>query len=293
MKEEIEKTRKLVGAIRKEQLRYVDSYVGEDIVLFMPTAGACFYALTPEHSHPSYMFVLAFNNQTSFQIKNKILSAVPGRVFALSPDIVHHELPSDSPPRYIAVFINKDLFEKQLSQYPSGTNLILNGEFYNIEHALHPLLKRFMIEADNDLPGSGSILHALSIEICHCLIRGILNINSTRDRVSSRMEIDRVIEYLHSHLDKKISIDEASKIAYMSPSHFSRIFKKETGMSLMNYLNKIRMDRVKKLLLGEDASITEVALACGFNSPSYLSACFNKEFKMSPSEYKKSISDKT
>jgi AraC-like DNA-binding protein len=289
MQDDLEKIRKLVGKISKEQLRYVDCFIGEGIGLFMPVGGACFYALTPQHSHPSYMFILPFNDQTSLKIDEKLITATPGKIFALSPDILHHEVPSDSPPRYIAIFINKEFFENQLCRYPVKQDNSFRGDSYEMSPNLLLLLKKFMIETDNKMPGYETVLHALSLEICHSIIRSIFQFAPANDRISSRMEIDRVIEYLHSNIDKKISVKEMAKIAHMSTSHFSRIFKKETGNSPMDYLNRIRMARVKKLLLAGDRSITEIALECGFNSPAYLSACFYRKYKMSPSDYQKGL----
>jgi AraC-like DNA-binding protein len=286
---DLKKISKLVGAITKEQLRYVDSFMEENIGIFMPVGGPCFYALTPMHSHPSYMFVLPFNDQTYINIDGKIITAKHGKLFALSPDIVHHECPSDYPPRYIAIFIDKGFFEKQLSRYPIKQDIVFHGESYDVTLNLLPLLKRFMIEADNKMSGSEAVLHGLGLEICHTIARGIFNFIPANDRISSRMEIDRVIEYLHSNLDKKITVEGMAKIAYMSPSHFARIFKQEIGKSSIDYLNQIRMERAKKLLLAGDKSITEIALECGFNSPSYLSACFYKKNKITPSEYQNTL----
>jgi hypothetical protein len=58
VKNDLDTIRRLVGVVTKEQLRYVDCFVSEEIALFMPMGGPCFYALTPEHTHPAYMFIL-------------------------------------------------------------------------------------------------------------------------------------------------------------------------------------------------------------------------------------------
>lgn len=285
VKEEIDIIRRLVGKVTIEQLRYVDSFVGDDIGLFMPVGGACFYALTPEHSHPSYMFILHFDDQTAMKLGGRTITAQSGKMFALSPGIAHQELPSDFPPRYIAVLMDRNFFNNQIKQYPLNGKIFLQGEFYAVNVNLLPLLKRFMIEAANKMPGSGSVLQALGLEICHSIIRSILNLKTGNDRISSRIEIDRVVKYLHSNLEQKIAVEDMAGIARMAPSHFSRIFKKETSRTPMDYLNHIRMERVKKFLLAGDKSLTEIAIECGFGSSSYLSACFYKKFKISPSSY--------
>jgi len=284
--EELGKIRGLIGDATGEQLRYVDSFVTREIGLFMPVGGACFYALTPEHSHPAYMFVLHFDDQTSVKLNGRIITARPGKIFSLSPGIAHQELPSDVPPRYIAILIGKSFFERQLSFYPLIREIYFEGEFHNVASNLIPLLNKFMIEADNSVPGCEAVLHGLGLEISHSIIRGIFGVRAAEDRISGRVEIGRVIEYIHAHMHTKITIEKMAEIACMSSSHFSHVFKAETGKTPLGYLNEVRMRRVKKLLIAGDRSITEIALECGFGSSSYLTASFYKRFKITPSNFK-------
>ncbi len=264
----------------------MDCFVADEIALFMPVGGPCFYARTPEHTHPGYMFILYFNDQIAVRLDRKTLSGRPGRVFALSPGIPHQELPTDEPPRYIGMLISKRLFEKHYGLYSRKKPDVFNGVFIDPGEGLLPLLKRFMIEADSGLPGRRAMLAALGVEICHSLIRAIVKAPAAKTRISDRVEVGRAIEHVHSHLDEKITVELMASAARLSPSHFSRIFKAETGKAPMEYVNDFRLERAKKLLLAGDRSVTEIAVECGFGSPSYLSACFQKEYKMTPREYR-------
>ena len=279
--------RRLVGAVTKEQLKHVDCFVARELALFMPVGGACLYARTPEHTHPTYMFVLPFNEQLSTNINGRVLPGRPGKVFALSPDIPHQELPTDSPPRYIAVMISKRFFAKHYRFYSRKEAPVFPGSFFDPDDGLLPLLKRFMIETERGAAGSEAVLDALGVEICHSLIRAIVKAPAAKTRVADRVEIGRVIEYLFSHLGDKITIDVLADVAHLSPSHFSRVFKDDIGKAPMEYVQDLRLERAKKLLLAGDRTITEIALECGFNSSSYLSSCFHKHYKMTPSEYLK------
>jgi AraC family transcriptional regulator len=289
VKNQLSNIRRLVGEIKKEQLRYIDCFVADEIALFMPVGGPCFYALTPEHTHPAYMFVLNFNEQVVVRLDGKKIPGKPGKVFALSPDLPHQELPSDLPPRYICVLISKRFFEKHYGLYSRKKLEVFRGTFLDPGEGFPHLLKRFMIEAEGRTTGSGAVLGALSVEICHALIRTIIKAPVARGRIADRVEVNRVIEHLHSHLDDKITIDLMASVAHLSPSHFARVFKKETGKAPMEYVQNLRLERAKKLLLAGDKTMTEIALDCGFGSPSYLAACFQKEYKMSPKEYRKNV----
>lgn len=192
--------RRLVGEVSEEQLRHVDCFTGRSMGIFMPAGGACFYALTPEHTHPAYLFVVPFNDRGTVVIGGRPVTPEPGKIQALSPDIPHHELPADLPPRYLALIIGRELFEGELAHYRPDGELRFTGELYPYGPELLPLLRAFMQEADNTLPGREGVLAGIEMQLCHLVIRTVLAVSSGLDRVSRRLEIDRVIEHLHAHL---------------------------------------------------------------------------------------------
>ncbi|MCX8128829.1 MAG: AraC family transcriptional regulator [Clostridia bacterium] len=282
----IEKIRNLVGDITEDQLRHVDCFVGDKIAMFMPVTGPCLYSISPLHTHPSYMFVLSFDNTTVVKIHGNTIRSEQGKLSALSPGIPHQELNDGFTSRYIAIFIDKELFEGELGEY-INKNIVFPGEYYKAPEALLPRLRSFMIEADNNMPGQKTLLYTIGLEICHTIIRSVLNLNHAHDRVSYRLEIDKVIHYLHNNYNRRISVNELSKIANMSLSHFSRVFKKETGQSVLDYLLELRFERARKMLTHENMPITQIAMECGFGSSAYLCSGFKKRYNLSPLEYKK------
>lgn len=165
------------------------------------------------------------------------------------------------------------------------SNVYFNGDFIPEPPSFLHNIKEFMLEVDNDMLGAQSIIHATNLKICHSLIRSMLHLEHKQDKITHRLEIDKSIEYMHSNLDQKITVESLAKTAHMSPSYYSRTFKKETGQSCISYLNQIRLERVKRLLIEGDKSITEIALDCGFNSSAYLSSSFYRQYKLSPTEY--------
>lgn len=290
-KEKLHEIKRLVGEASKEQLRYVDSFVSEKMALFMPVGGACFFALSPLHSHPAYMFVLHFDDRTSLRLGRRAIRPGHGNLFALSPDIPHHELPTEGAPRYIAVFIEKGFFERVFQEYRSKPPFF-NGELFEATPNIVPLLKGFMVEADGRLPGRDSALYGLGVSICHALIRNVLGVCPNNDRITARVEISRAIEHMHANISEKLTLKRLSTAARMSPSHFSHVFKEETGRSPLEYLSMTRMELVKKLLLAGEKSLTEIAFDCGLKSPAYLSASFRKSFGISPSGYLKRLKNR-
>ena len=283
------KIQEIVGSISEGQLINVDCYVAESVGIFMPVSGPCYYAVSPAHTHPSYMFILMFDDVTQIIINCETIPAQYGKVFALEPNIEHHEVYSNNTPKYIAVMIDSHFFKTQLSDYNINYDNKIEYGYYEPSSSLINLLKKFMIESSSNIPGSGKIMEALSLEICHNLIRSIINISVEQDTISDRLEVSQAITFIHTHIDEKITVNQIAQEVNMSASHFSRIFKREMGLSPLAYLLNTRLDRVKKLLVSSNKTITQIALESGFNSSAYLATAFMKKYNMSPSSYKRKL----
>lgn len=283
--DELGRIQRLVGPITEEQLRYVDCYIGNEVGVFMPSAGPCFFAISPEHVHPAYMFILPFDEETRMVVDGSTMMTSPGKIAALSPGIRHHEVFSGTTPRYIAVFIDDSFFNAQLKEYKIDSDHRFVNECYPPSPQLLPLLRLFMTEADGMGHGAEAVLHGLALGICHHIIRSVFEIPEQPDRIAERIEIGKTLEHIHIHLGRKLSVAELAGVAHMSVSYFTRVFKQETGETPLAYLKRVRMDRVKKLLMAGGKSITEIALECGFGSSAYLSASFGRMYGMTPTDY--------
>lgn len=284
---DLEKIEKLLGPIRKGALNNTDSFISDKMAMFMPVSGFCDYAVTDMHSHPSYHFVLTFSDQVMFKVGSKDVVIEPQKVLMISPNVLHKEILGSHFPRYIVIYIDKQFFQEQMKQYSIKSTFDFDYSFIPVPPNFLTMIKEFMVEVDNQIPGWESVSFASNLKICHYLIRSMLNLEQKQDKVTQRLEINKTIEYMHSNLHEKITLEDLSKIANMSPSYFARTFKKETGQSSIGYLNQIRLERVKRLLLEGDKAITEIALECGFGSSAYLSSCFYNQFKISPTDYRK------
>lgn len=98
--------------------------------------------------------------------------------------------------------------------------------------------------------------------------------------------INRVIDYVNGHLEKTFSLDELASIAHFSSFHFHRIFVAVTGESVNFFTNRVRLEKTARLLKFSSHSISEVAMECGFSSPSTFSRAFKQYFGISPSAYR-------
>ena len=284
---ELDIIRSLVGEVSPEQLRFVECFVGHRLALFVPAVGPCFYAVTPDHTHPAYSFFLTFDDQTQIAAGGELFRSEPGKVMAVDPGAVHHETESDKPPRYIGIFVEREYFDGELSLYPTIRQQPFAFRSFAPGPELITLLKEFMKEADGRLPGRDALLDAIGIRIVHSIIRAAFSAPAGTDRIGDRLEIHRVIEHLHRHYEEKLTVADLARVAAMSEAHFSRVFRRETGHPPLDYLIRLRLQKARLLLMAGDESITEIAIRCGFATPSHFADCFQRHFGSTPSAYRK------
>ncbi len=101
--------------------------------------------------------------------------------------------------------------------------------------------------------------------------------------------IKRTIEYINENIHTKIKVDDISGKLHINPSYLSSKFKKETGISIPNYINKQKINEAKKLLAFSDNSIIDISNYLSFSSQSYFHNQFKKITGKTPKEYRDSI----
>ncbi|MBR2567083.1 MAG: helix-turn-helix domain-containing protein [Paenibacillus sp.] len=99
--------------------------------------------------------------------------------------------------------------------------------------------------------------------------------------------LERSIMYMRRFMNESISMDHLAKIAGLTPSSYSRSFKKAKGMSPTEYLNRMRIEEAKKLLAEGNCVLKEVAETVGYGNEYYFSRKFKQVLGIAPSIYMK------
>lgn len=100
--------------------------------------------------------------------------------------------------------------------------------------------------------------------------------------------IYRAIDFVKKNYMKKITLEETAALVYLSPAYFSRIFKDEMGENFNSYVNQVRVEAARKLLLNESVSLTDISTLVGFDGQSYFSKVFKKLTGITPGKYRES-----
>ncbi len=100
--------------------------------------------------------------------------------------------------------------------------------------------------------------------------------------------IYKVTKYINRHYMNKVSLEDVAKEVHLSPNYLSSIFRMEMKMSFNAYLNKVRIDQSKQLLLTNDMSLQDIVQMVGFTDQSYFTKVFKRYVGVTPFEYRRS-----
>jgi two-component system response regulator YesN len=99
----------------------------------------------------------------------------------------------------------------------------------------------------------------------------------------------QIILYLSQNFREETTLEELASLVGFSTSYLSRIFKNEFGMNFCTYVNHLRVEEAKKLLLKGPLSIKEIAYSLGFSDANYFARVFKKETGVNASQYQKVV----
>jgi len=122
------------------------------------------------------------------------------------------------------------------------------------------------------------------LQTCHTFPMGLNNLMRL-----SRREIEsaeKAIAYVDSHFSERITPEQLSTEFCIPVKKLQQFFKKKTGLTVHNYLLRVRVDLAKQLLADEDMPIKQICKKLGFRSPSNFGEFFKKQTGLTPSQFR-------
>lgn len=157
------------------------------------------------------------------------------------------------------------------------------------DETIRPLLTELRQEAERQLPGYRFRVSALCTSVVVQLVRR-LQLNAAQavpDRQPRRAHLAlHVREFLLKNLQRELHLDEVAEQLAVSPEHLARSFKQETGQTIFWYLQQLRLEKAKTLLIGSDKTISDIAALTGYSSLSLFSRTFKRHVGPSPLQYR-------
>ncbi len=149
-------------------------------------------------------------------------------------------------------------------------------------------LKSLVLELDNR-GSDGGVLDRLLLSQLLIRISRLRREAESNGWQQAEQYVKQSIEFLHQNYDRNIQVKEIAAFVNLHPGYLQRIFKAQSGQTLMEYLTSVRMEKAKMLLLRTDIPVADISDYVGTGSRQYFHALFKKHTRQTPIQYRNSI----
>ena len=155
-----------------------------------------------------------------------------------------------------------------------------------VYHKLHRELEKLSAAKEGDTAYSCE-LYAVAVSLCAALLPYCKGKEIDPTERSTTDIVQLCLNYIQTHYQEKITLQLLAQQTHLHPNYLCSQFKKATGITIFDHLNRYRINRASRILRSSDQPINLVAAQCGFQSASFFSRKFSEYYGMSPIAYKK------
>lgn len=182
--------------------------------------------------------------------------------------------------RYLSIFFNRTQnFQNRFER---------NNE---LTKEMSKLLLDIEQEFINKTPEYELMIKIIILKILVSILRGYSFVKEPKDNLKTAYHtlssIDKIINYIDSHITEEIKLDDLSEIIHMNATYLSYFFKKHYGKNIFEYITARRIERSKEYLQTTDKAIIDISAICGFKSVAGYNKAFKKTTGFTPSEFRK------
>ena len=243
--------------------------------------GSDWHSFPHSHNHTELFFIVSGKGQ--FLIQDQAFPVDVNNLVIINPNILHTEISlSAQPLEYIVLGIGG-------IELATGENS--NGQFCILDHfesvEISSCLRNILREMELKNTGYEEICQAyMKILIIRLMRSTALTSQAEPQVIAGNRQCAAVKRYIDLHFKEALTLEQLAEEAHMNKYYLSHAFKREYGISPINYLISRRIDESMYLLAETDLSVSQIAQLLGFSSLSYFSQAFRKAHGTSPNAFR-------
>lgn len=173
---------------------------------------------------------------------------------------------------------------------------ISKGSFFLPDPHLWPAVNALTAEMRLRRESSTPIIHALLLFIGHNIKRDLKKLLAaeaapllpdSRPGVTSSQIVEQACTYIEAHYQEKLTVAQIAAHCFISPSHLSRLFKTAKGVTINDYLTRIRLGYASTLLQETEMGVHVIGRFAGYSNRAHFCQAFSRRFGYSPIQYRK------
>lgn len=239
------------------------------------------------HSHPHAELFYCMDGKGELLIGSETISLDKGDFFLINPGVMHTERSNERDQlAYIVIGVSgvRFLAEGGGDALPQYRLLKARENAHEFAPYFQDVLREISRQRDGYLEICLSILNILFAKAS----RSTQVEMADSAFVPSAMDCSEIRRLMDENISRPITLDWLAEQAHVSKYHLSHSFRRQYGVSPIQYLTKRRLEEARHLLGNTLTSVSDVCAMTGFSSASYFSQAFKRYTGMSPSEYRKS-----
>ncbi len=236
------------------------------------------------HYHNAYEIYFLEHGERDYIIHDKFFKITDGDFILIAPFELHktegkgyRRILVTFMPDYIEKHFSEEVsrkllscFEKKVIRPPAEETEYLKGLLYKL------------LESEDEHKENIAFFY-----IGELLMRlSNFNVETRPPKDHKYRRITEITEYINRNFNTIEGIENIAEDFYISKFHLCRIFKAATGVSVIEYLNSIKIKNACEMLTNSDYSVTKISEKCGFGSSNYFCNLFKKSIHMTPTEYR-------
>ena len=245
--------------------------------------GGDWHSVPHTHNHLELFYIVGGKGQ--FLIQDQLYPVNANNLVIINPNVTHTEVSLNAQPlEYIVLGIGG---------VELATNSSSNGHFNILDHfesvEISGCLRNIIREMELKNTGYEDVCQAyMEILIIRLMRNTALGIPTEPQAISTNRQCAAVRRYIDLHFKESLTLEQLAEEAHMNKYYLSHAFKREYGVSPINYMISKRLEESKYLLAETDLSLSQIAQLLGFSSLSYFSQVFHRTQDISPKEYRQS-----
>lgn len=179
------------------------------------------------------------------------------------------------------------LLSNQVMRFGVPVDLpIADRIFRDTDGSVRRLIKAMEKEYADRQTGCMELLRCLLTQVLVCAVRAYESAEYTRTHHSATTAI---AEYLRTHYRQPLSLAALGKQVGYTPQYLSAVFRKDTDMTIQEFLQRLRVEEACRLMNGQEISLTELAQAVGYSDPKHFSRVFRRHKGTTPKEFQSAM----
>lgn len=245
--------------------------------------GGDWHSVPHTHNYTELFYIVGGKGQ--FLIEDNVFPVDVNNLVIINPNVIHTEASLNAQPlEYIVLGIE-------------GIELVTsensNGQFCLLDHfesaEISGCLRNILREMEQKSTGYEDVCQAfMEILVIRLMRNTTLSVAAEPQTIAGNRQCTLVRRYIDVHFKEALTLDMLAEEAHMNKYYLSHAFKKEYGVSPINYMLSRRIEESKYLLAETDLSLSRIAQLLGFSSLSYFSQAFRKTQGISPMEFRQS-----